>query len=623
MAKEPDHTARDSGDGSDRHSSPVEPRNTGRNARTVLRRGVRRGLRMTLYVVFLVATVGLILAGLETLAKLAIGRSPLGFVYSRNIEMARRDFTKPVSHYDYEFVPGVCLEYNTVKGNRYEFANNAGFRDPRDIPLEKPADEFRIFLMGGSTAYGLGAVGEAAPVMGYYSLPFRETISHMLEMILNATVTVPGKKIRVYNTAVWGYAYQHHLMRYVTKLRRYNPDLVVSFDGANEIAPVSKLSEDWDYFREGQFNGILREIYAYNRPGLASYLTLWLKNNTYLMTYLWGGRDAFTQLHQGVPTESVTAIPSSVSSENSKLASSDPAAAGAVMDAELARKSSLADRNIAAVVRVVENIHSVMQDDGVPHLFVLQPWLYLSKKELTDQEKKLSSLTGARAYYGVPSDKMYGLLVERLVQSARSKGYFLVDFSSYFDDVSEWVFTDWCHLTVGGNYVIAKELANLIKEHFLGQALAKGDTIEDKNGLFWDLAASAAILRAPQPDSPESHPKNMLKGYPGAAMYASVTPGDAPVDVVLDLGEVHPVSRTRLVWTDEKSVPEKWAVEVSEDRNTWKPLVVGARDQLDSYSQWPGFEHYGAEPVHGRYVRYRPMGNRKAPIRLRCWNVFR
>jgi hypothetical protein len=30
-----------------------------------------------------------------------------------------------VSHYDYDFVPGVCLEYNILKGNNYEYANNA------------------------------------------------------------------------------------------------------------------------------------------------------------------------------------------------------------------------------------------------------------------------------------------------------------------------------------------------------------------------------------------------------------------------------------------------------------------------------------------------------------------
>lgn len=574
-------------------------------------------------VVFSIAVAALILIGLEGLAKRSLSRSSLGSVYPDSIQMARRDFTRPVSHYDYDFVPGVCLEYNTAKGNRYEYANNAGFRDPRDISVEKPDDEIRVFLMGGSTAFGLGAVGEAAPAMGYYSLPYQETIGHMMEMILNSTLAIPGKKVRVYNTAVWGYAYQHHLMRYMTKLRRYNPDLIISLDGANEIPAICKLTDDWDYFREGQFNGILQEIYAYNRPGLASYLTLWLKNNTYLMTLIWGGRDVLTNLRPEAPMEDLAGSSAVSTVKRSKLASADPGDAGKSLDAELARKSRLADRNVATVVRVVENFHSMLENDGVPHLFALQPWLYLSKKRLSEQEKTLVSLAGAKTYYGVPSDKMYGLLVNRLVDSARERGYFLVDFSTYFDDVSEWVFTDWCHLTAGANYIIAKELANLVKEHLFGQPLAQGESVQHKDGLFWDLAASATVLSAPRPDSPENGPRNMLTGYPSAAMYSSAPFGDEPGEVVLDLMQTHPVSRTRLVWADESSVPEKWTIDVSEDGTTWKTLVAAGKDQLDSYSLWPGFEYYAAEPTMGRYVRFRAEGGRNAPIRLRSWNIFR
>ena len=153
--------------------------------------------------------------------------------------MVKRDLTEPVSHYDYDISPGVCILHNQPKGNRYEYANNAGFRDPRPISLKKPDDEFRIFLTGGSTAFGLGATGEAASISNFYYIEHRETISHLLEKILNATAPIPGKTIRVYNTAVWGYSYQHLLLRYITKLRRYKPDLVVSFDGANEINAVT------------------------------------------------------------------------------------------------------------------------------------------------------------------------------------------------------------------------------------------------------------------------------------------------------------------------------------------------------------------------------------------------
>jgi len=576
----------------------------------LVRRALKSLAKTVLYGLFLVAAVLVILGVLEGLARYALSRTIASEVYPKDFDMVRKDFTRPVSHYDYDFVPGVCLEYNTTKGNNYEYANNAGFREPHDISVEKPADEFRIFLNGGSTAYGLGAVGEAAPEMDYYSLEYRETISHMLEMILNATAPIPGKKIRVYNTAVWGYSYQHHIMRYLTKLRLYQPDLVVSLDGANELPPVSRLVKDWNYFQEGQFNGIMREIFAYKAPGLASYLTLWLKNNTFVMAFLWSGKDVFQVLDEAA-------------AQNRGMPGvNQPVSEGSAASVE--ERSRMVDRNVATVVRMVENYHSALQNDGVPHILALQPWFYLSKKPLHEKEKTLSELPGYRTYYGVPSDKIYKLLIEKIGESAKNKGYFLVDFSEYFDDVPEWVFTDWCHLTAGANYLVAKELANLIKENFLGQPLGRGDAIEKKEEHFWDLAASATVVYAPAPDSMETGPEKMLAGYPGEELYSSgLRNPDDRGEVVLDLGGPKQISRMRLVWGDQGSTPGRWAVEVSTDQQVWRPFVELTNQSTDNYSRWPGFEHYAAEPVEARYLRYKPLGSGPQAIRLRLWSVFR
>lgn len=577
--------------------------------RGFFRRFIWSWIRVPLYVAFLAASVTLIFVGLEKLARWGLSGTYLAYVYPGDFSMARRDFTMPVSHYDYDFVPGVCLEYNVIKGNRYEYANNAGFREPRDIPMAKPKDEFRVFLTGGSAAFGMGAIGEAASAMDYYGLEYRETISHMMEMILNSTAPMPGKTIRVYNTAVWGYAYQHVLMRYVTKLRDYNPDLVISLDGANEIPIVSKLTEDWNYFKEGQFHNILHEMFSYNAAGLSSYMTLWMKNNSYLMTYFWWGKDLFQELNKDLYQHKGT-------TEQYKPDASN--------NLSVEEKSQLADRNISTVVRVVENYHAALQNDGVPHIIALQPWFYLSKKPKHDKEKILDSLGGYRQYYGVPSDRMYQLFLEKARQSAEKSGYFLVDFSDYFDDVSEWVFTDWCHLTSGANYLIAKELSNLVKEHFFAMPLTDADKITHKDSFFWDVAASGKLKYAPPANSPTNGPENMFTGYPGEKVYSSgkVKP-EEPLEVVLDLEETRPVSRTRIVWADEASVPNTWEIEFSLDATEWKPFVQSTNKQTDNFSRWPGFEHYAAQPVQARYLRYKPIGTDQRPISLRSWSVFR
>jgi hypothetical protein len=567
-------------------------------------------LKVFFYAVFLFGAVILILLGLEGSAKYSLSRSHFSMMFPDDISVVKLDKTKPVSHYDYDFVPRTCLEDNILKGNRYEYANNAGFREPKDISLEKPQDEFRIFLTGGSTAFGLGATGATAPAVGYYSIEYRETISHVMEMILNTTAPIPGKRIRVYNTAVWGHAYQHNLIRYMTKLRLYQPDLVISLDGANEIPLISKLSKDWNYFHEAQYSAILRQIFSYDGFGLASYLTLWLKNNTYLMTRLWVGRDTMQELtgalrHQvgnGSDREQIPDAP----------------------EASVEERSRLADRNVGTVVRVVENYHSALQNDGVPHILALQPWLYLSKKPLHEKEKVVAQIGEKRHHYGIPSDKMYRLLVDSITSSAAQKGFVLVDFSDYFDDVPEWVFADWCHLTAGANYLIAKELANVVKELLLQKELSAGDRVGNRETYFWDFAASGKVLYAPPADSAENGPRNMLLGYPRESFYSSkALPLDQKLEVVLDLNQQCPVSRLRLVWADEESVPEEWVFETSIDGEKWDVVIQGTKNQTDSYSRWPGFEFYAAEPVQARYARYRPVKAQQRSIRLRSWNIFR
>ncbi|MCA1962166.1 MAG: discoidin domain-containing protein [Desulfomonile sp.] len=559
---------------------------------------------------FILCAVVLLFLGLDKLAEFALKKTYLAHVYTEDFSMAKRDFTQPRTHYDYELRPGVSIVHNQSKGNRFEYANNAGFRDPRPISVEKPADEFRIFLTGGSTAFGLGASGEAAPLTDFYGIEYRETISYVLERILNVTAPIPGKTIKVYNTAVWGHAYQHHLFRYVSKLRRYKPDIVVSLDGVNEIHPMAAPDDDWDYFKQGQYNGVLREILDYNGPGLASYLTLWLKNNTYLMTLIWQGADFFQGLeaarwaHKG-------ALAMEESQQQAPKHSREQ------------RKRMITD-NAFTIVRIVENYHSVLENDGVPHIIALQPLLYLSKKPRHAIEQKVEALNENRGYYDVQSDHVYKYLVERILERAQEKRFFVADFSEYFDDTSEWVFTDWCHLTAGANYLIAKELANFIKEHFLKQPLSGWDQIDEKNSFFWHPVSTAEVVYAPPAETAETKPQNMLTPYPAMAEYASreLAPTDK-LEVVLDLKHKFTLNRARLVWGDESSVPNEWVIETSLDGETWTPWARGDKTQTDNFSWWPGFEYYTTNSAQARYVKYKPLNTETSRIRLRALSVSR
>ncbi|MFA6224052.1 MAG: discoidin domain-containing protein [Desulfomonilaceae bacterium] len=557
-----------------------------------------------------ICVVGLLFLALDKLSEIALKTTYLGDVYPTHFDRAKRDFTKPVSHYDYDLVPGACIIHNQAKGNQFEYANNAGFREPRPISLEKPADEFRVFLTGGSTAFGLGSTGGTGEVTGFYEIEYRETISHVMEKILNVSAPIPGKTIKVYNTAVWGHAYQHDLLRYITKLSRYKPDLVVSLDGVNEINPVTAPVKEWDYFREGQYNSILRQIFSYDGSGLASYLSLWLKNNTFLMALLWNGTDLFQSMETGNRLHRAVGANNPEAFKTSEITP------------EI--RSKMISDNVNTVVRVVEHYHSALENDGVPHIFAVQPLLYMSKKPLHEVEEKIKAIEEHNQYYDMTTASAYKFIVDKIRSGSDEKGYILADFSEYFDQTSEWVFTDWCHLTSGANYLLAKQLSNMIKQAIFKKPLTEGDNIDDISSFFWSLTVTSNVLYAPPPDNDENGVANILTGYPSHTLYSSQSSGDgARQEITLDLQNDFKMSRMRIVWGDDDSVPELWAVDISTDNENWVPWINGDNKNLDNFSLWPAYEYYGAEPVQARYLRYRPIGNEKRPIRLRSLSAYR
>ena len=70
------------------------------------------------------------------------------------------------------------LHYQDTRGITH---NGQGFRRTEDVPMEKPPNTYRIFLMGGSTAYGLGSLSPKGHVK-YPVLKNNETIDHLRKL---------------------------------------------------------------------------------------------------------------------------------------------------------------------------------------------------------------------------------------------------------------------------------------------------------------------------------------------------------------------------------------------------------------------------------------------------------
>ncbi len=98
--------------------------------------------------------------------------------------------------------------------------NNFGFRGS-DISYEKPADTFRIFFVGGSTAYGAGSSSDSTTIPGYLQEHFdQENLS---------------KKIEIINAGKSSFFSLTEVQLIKNKLLEFDPDLFIVYDGWNDI----------------------------------------------------------------------------------------------------------------------------------------------------------------------------------------------------------------------------------------------------------------------------------------------------------------------------------------------------------------------------------------------------
>ncbi len=554
-----------------------------------------------LYICFLLLMVAGVFAAIEYYAYLKIKSSPLGEAYKgKNLDLARQSSQKVAPQYGYEPTPGFAAVRNTKLGNSPEYINEESFKDFKDVPEDKPADEFRILVTGGSVVYGRGPVPPADAVADYYEVTFRWTIPHLMEKILNADPRIRkkigNKNIRVVNAGVPGYVYQNSLMRYLAKLRLFKPDAVVALDGANEVHTVARPLKDWNYFTEGPYFEVVSEVLDMSRKGLMNYVTLWLKRNTYLFTWLAmkeGEGPGILMENRGFAAHAQDATPEMIEYRN---------------------------KNIKQVADVMAIYHKTLEVDGVPHVFALQPMFRNSKKQRTPMEQKIESITGMRKIGFYDAAETYNKFVKTVKDRGNEINFEVLDLTDIYDNVTEWVFTDWCHLTNGANYILAKKLANQVKTQIFNLPLGPSDALTTPyDEYFKDYAAKSQILVNGAPHGGDTQ---ILQGYPGKDTLEVASNESSPSNVTLDFGYVTHISRLRIVWGDKASVPKGWRVDVSEDGKEWTPWIKKEETVTDNYDQWPGYEFYAFEEIPARYVRYTPAGPEKE-IKLRQLSVFK
>jgi len=168
----------------------------------------------------------------------------------------------------------LSVGYELVKNqeNSYWQINEHGFRDRDALPITKPENEVRIFILGGSTAFGYGSSSNETAISELLETRLKKRLQQQKqapqlykpdilpidpELRVEALKKNPKLKpanYRVINAAVPGYASGNQLAQLALQVLPYKPDLIIVLDGYEDLilsgeetaAQVPQFNEKFD-----------------------------------------------------------------------------------------------------------------------------------------------------------------------------------------------------------------------------------------------------------------------------------------------------------------------------------------------------------------------------------------
>ncbi len=330
--------------------------------------------------------------------------------------------------------------------------NEQGFRDDQPVSQAKPKDEIRIFILGGSTAFGQMSSNNAT------------TFAHKLEGSLNIRVkqqkASPEKfrpdflpyykpervkalalplriregNYRVINAAVPGYTSGNELAGLALQILPYQPDAIVVLNGyADLMLPSTENETDIPYI-ENFLNNAAGHLWF----ELTQDMNRWL-NQTYLVKA--------TQYWVLKPQPSVDQLTMAVSEESVPLAQRLPA-----NTTELERRVKRYQNHQTQMVRLTAAAQ-------IPLVLVVQPEITgRSANNLSLRERELLSELGSTYTQRVQAG--YGQIDTKTGQLQRSfpENVKVLNFYKLYRNFPGQAFSDAIHLTDEANTVLADRL---------------------------------------------------------------------------------------------------------------------------------------------------------------------
>jgi lysophospholipase L1-like esterase len=298
-------------------------------------------------------------------------------------------------------------------GDGYQ-TNNLGFRNAEDIALEKPPEELRVVVLGGSTAWGAGVLQE-------------DTYAVMLQDQLQQAR--PDRQVKVWNAGVGAYLSTHERTLVTNRIAALRPDVVVHLTGWNDTYCGYRgfdITDDrWDYTNSAAVLGQFHKMFVYED-------------------------DSALAVDPGPPTR----------------AQHDLSLFFLLDQPYYAKRLSAKQRPHAQVLEGLAYNMKLARfaADQVPlYLVALQPTLYATRKVLSpfEEEMKAHNLATTPAF-GEYNAAVYALYRSALPERLAPLKIEVVDMDAAIQAEARSVFIDHVHFGDRGNRMMATHLAQAI-----------------------------------------------------------------------------------------------------------------------------------------------------------------
>lgn len=331
-----------------------------------------------------------------------------------------------------------------------------GFISDEEITLEKPPNTLRVFLLGGSGMLGAGqgpgcysAIREFPGGIYAYDISIAGALKAYLQKVF------PGKRIQVVNAAVYTFQLHQSMVLYLERVSRFRPDIVINMEGFNDLGTLV-TGRTWEYTEALWLNEYVRSHVQAEAPIRR---LKWAQ----LLDYLQARYLAPRLRPPGCIQDTYDYSPD-----------------------DYARARPDLERSSQAYQAALRQYLDILKGDNVRFIFVLQPILARSiNKELADYEVRMRNEVGLidgapvspglRAMVGDRMDvktqfKIAGryfvddYLSDAIRASVESRGFLFTDMNKDIVNVGKDVafYTDYCHLTVDANRIVAERMGDLI-----------------------------------------------------------------------------------------------------------------------------------------------------------------